>query len=110
MELKCDCGKTFERPEEYQNLENIFFRLKMKYCDECMGKLNMKNNRKEKMTTENDYQFLKDHVIWAITHYGLVKTDGIIQHLKDVLVYIDTGSWPMEKFPQEEPVEKQEGE
>ena len=38
-----------------------------------------------------NYKLLHDQVVWAITHYGLVPTEGIIDHLRATLHRIDTG-------------------
>ena len=31
------------------------------------------------------YDIMRDQIIWAVTHYGVVNTDGIINHLKRTL-------------------------
>lgn len=40
-------------------------------------------------TDEQKYKALKGQVIWAVTHYGIVKTDGIIEHLRDTIGWLD---------------------
>jgi len=31
------------------------------------------------------FDILRDQTIWAVTHYGIVNTDGIINHLRRTL-------------------------
>jgi hypothetical protein len=31
------------------------------------------------------YDIMRDQIIWAVTHYGVVNTDGIINHLRRTL-------------------------
>ena len=41
--------------------------------------------------SERLFHMLREQVIWAITHYGIVKTDGIIEHLRDTIKSLDKG-------------------
>jgi len=41
--------------------------------------------KKELEELQEKHSNLKSQVIWAINHYGIVNTDGIIQHLKTVM-------------------------
>lgn len=34
---------------------------------------------------EEENKYLKSQIIWAVTHYGCVNTDGIIQHLEELV-------------------------
>jgi len=36
------------------------------------------------------YKELRDRVVWAVTHYGIVNTDGIIERLRDTVIRLDT--------------------
>ena len=40
-------------------------------------------------TDEQKYKALKGQVIWAVTHYGIVKTEGIIEHLRDTIKWLN---------------------
>ena len=35
------------------------------------------------------YKELRDLVVWAVTHYGIVNTDGIIERLRDAVIRLD---------------------
>lgn len=35
------------------------------------------------------YEKLRDQVVWAVTHYGVVNTDGIIRELKETVIELD---------------------
>lgn len=61
---------------------------------------------KEK-TTEEKYELLKSQVVWAVTHYGTVDTDGIMLHLQSVLNSLECNTRP---FEPDTPSEKQYNE
>jgi hypothetical protein len=43
--------------------------------------------------SDEKIKLLRDNIIWAVTHYGIVKTDGIFKHLKRTINFLDNGSW-----------------
>ena len=36
------------------------------------------------------YEKLRNQVVWAVTHYGIVNTDGIIETLRETVLELDT--------------------
>jgi hypothetical protein len=44
---------------------------------------------------EKSFKILKDQVVWALTHRGLINDSEIFNHLRRTLTYLETGSWNM---------------
>jgi hypothetical protein len=40
-------------------------------------------------TIEDKYERLRTQIIWAVNHYGLTKTDGIIDILRKTIIELD---------------------
>jgi membrane protease subunit (stomatin/prohibitin family) len=38
----------------------------------------------------NKYKDLRNQVVWAVTHYGIVNTDGIMETLKNTVLELDS--------------------
>jgi hypothetical protein len=38
----------------------------------------------------NKYKALRKQVVWAVTHYGIVNTDGIMETLKNTVLELDS--------------------
>jgi len=38
------------------------------------------------------YKTLRNQVVWAVTHYGIVKTEGIIETLRETVLELDTNN------------------
>ena len=36
------------------------------------------------------YETLRNSVVWAVTHYGLVNTEGIIERLRETVLELDS--------------------
>jgi hypothetical protein len=36
------------------------------------------------------YETLRNQVVWAVTHYGIVNTEGIIKRLRDTVLELDS--------------------
>ena len=36
------------------------------------------------------YETLRNQVVWAVTHYGIVNTEGIIERLRETVLELDS--------------------
>ena len=41
------------------------------------------------MDKMDKYEKLRDQVLWVVTHYGVVNTDGMIERLRETVLELD---------------------